>query len=316
MTRVAGASSRNRSIALDAVQARHDEVHEHDVGLQGGDGVERGLAVGRLADDLDVVLQLEERPQALAHDRVVVDDEDADHAGTRRRTVVPAPGAESISQRAADVAGALGHRREAEPARAHLVGSKPTPSSATVSSTRSAVAAQAHVDPRAGAGVAQRVVQRLLRDAEDVGLDRAGAVAGDVEVDRAAVRAAQDVDVLGERDGEPLGFERGRAQVDDDRAQLLHRLAGEVARELHLLARCRDVAVEQRAAGLGREHDPEELLRDRVVQLAREAVSLLDDRELAAALVQPRVLDRERGVRGERLDERLVVVGEAARACR
>ncbi len=36
------------------------------------------LAVGGLADHLDAVLELEERAQPLAHDRVVVDDEDAD----------------------------------------------------------------------------------------------------------------------------------------------------------------------------------------------------------------------------------------------
>ena len=50
----------------------------------------------------------------------------------------------------------------------------------------------------------------------------------------------------------------------------------------------------------------EELLRDRVVQLAREPVALLDDAQLAAALVEAGVLDRERGVGGEHLDELLV----------
>ena len=46
------------------------------------------------------------------------------------------------------------------------------------------------------------------------------------------------------------------------------------------------------------------------MQLAREPVALLDDVQLAAALVQAGVLDRQPGVRGERLDERLVCVGE------
>ena len=180
---------------------------------------------------------------------------------------------------------------------------------------RAGVAAQAHLDVLGSAWRSALCSASWAMRKTSVSIAR-GAVAGDVEVDRAAVRAAQDVDVLGERDREPLGFERGRAQVDDDRAQLLHRLAGEVARELDLRARRRDVAIEQRAAGLGGEHDAEELLRDRVVQLAGEPVALLDDAQLAAALVQPGVLDRERGVRGERLDERLVVVGEAAGPCR
>ena len=49
---------------------------------------------------------------------------------------------------------------------------------------------------------------------------------------------------------------------------------------------------------------------DRVVQLEREPVALVEDRQLAAALVQPRVGDRDRGVRGEQLDQLLVGVGE------
>jgi hypothetical protein len=46
------------------------------------------------------------------------------------------------------------------------------------------------------------------------------------------------------------------------------------------------------------------------VQLAGEPVALFDDAQLARALVQARVLQRERSVRGERLDELLVAVGE------
>ena len=46
----------------DAVELGHDEVHEHDVGLERGDRYERRSPSRGLADDLDVVLQLEERP--------------------------------------------------------------------------------------------------------------------------------------------------------------------------------------------------------------------------------------------------------------
>jgi hypothetical protein len=49
------------------------------------------------------------------------------------------------------------------------------------------------------------------------------------------------------------------------------------------------------------------------VQLAREPVALLDDAQLAAALVQPRVLDRDRCVGGEQPDQPLVLVGERLR---
>jgi len=42
------------------------------------------------------------------------------------------------------------------------------------------------------------------------------------------------------------------------------------------------------------------------VQLEREAVTLLEDRQLAAALVEPGVGDRDRGVRGQEVDQPLV----------
>ena len=38
----------------------------------------RLVAVGRLADDLEALLERQERAQPLAHDRVIVHDEDAD----------------------------------------------------------------------------------------------------------------------------------------------------------------------------------------------------------------------------------------------
>jgi hypothetical protein len=66
---------------------RHDEVHEDDVGLKLGGPRHRLLAIGGLTDDLDAVLELEERAQALAHHRVVVDDHDADRIRRHR----PAP---------------------------------------------------------------------------------------------------------------------------------------------------------------------------------------------------------------------------------
>ena len=41
--------------------------------------LERLVSVGGLADDLDVVLAFEDHPDAAADERLVVDDEDADH---------------------------------------------------------------------------------------------------------------------------------------------------------------------------------------------------------------------------------------------
>ena len=47
------------------------------------------VAVGRLADHVDVVLQLEERTQTAAYDRVVVGDEDADRVHRLLRHLQP-----------------------------------------------------------------------------------------------------------------------------------------------------------------------------------------------------------------------------------
>ena len=60
--------------------------------------------------------------------------------------------------------------------------------------------------------------------------------------------------------------------------------------------------------GLGVEHETEELLADGVVQVESEPVSLGDDRELPGLLVEARVRDRDRRVRGEQLDQLLVLV--------
>ena len=86
---------------LDPTPARHDDVHQDDVGLVRA-GLEDGFAkIARLGHDLDVVLRLEHATEAGADDRVVVDDEDADRhvTGTSIDSVVPEPGEDSTSSR-------------------------------------------------------------------------------------------------------------------------------------------------------------------------------------------------------------------------
>src|SRR3954447_7968830 len=208
------------------------------------------------------------------------------------------------AQGAAERAGALLHRRQAEPPSAHL-GRRRVEADAVVDHLEGepAVAGvEGHVDP-GGVRVAQRVVQRLLGDAEDVAVARPAGPrrARDLQGDVLRVDAAQDADVLAQRRGEPLVGERRRAQLVDQRAQLLHAGASELADPVELHPRGGRVAVHQGGRRLGGEDDPEQVLRHGVVQLAGHAVALLDDRELAAALVQARVLDRDRGVGGEHL---------------
>ena len=71
--------------------ARHAQVHEHDVGVVAGRERDRLLPVGRRADQLDAVEQTEQRAEALAHDALVVGEQDADHAGSHSSTRKPSP---------------------------------------------------------------------------------------------------------------------------------------------------------------------------------------------------------------------------------
>ena len=63
---------------LDAVEVRHHQIHDHDVRPELLGTLDGLAAVGRLADDLDVVVQLEEIAHPATDHRVVVDEEDAD----------------------------------------------------------------------------------------------------------------------------------------------------------------------------------------------------------------------------------------------
>jgi hypothetical protein len=91
------------------VDLGHPEVHEDDVGPEPLGRNHRLAAVGRLADDLELRIAVEDAAEAVADDRVIVDDEQADRwhgrhqgawtpiAGTRADTAVPPPGSDSIA---------------------------------------------------------------------------------------------------------------------------------------------------------------------------------------------------------------------------
>ncbi len=145
------------------------------------------------------------------------------------------------------------------------------------------------------------VGERLLGDAEQrllgVGLhlpERAG-----VEPGGDPVRATDHVEVLGQARDQAVALERGRAQLEDQRPQLAEDLLEQRSRAVHVV-------------GLQPEPEPEQRLREGVVELAGEAVALLEHRQLAPGLVQAAVLDEHGGVVGEVAHEPLVVLGEAA----
>ena len=68
----------------DAVEPRHADVHQHDVGGRDRELLERVAAVLGLADDRHVRLRVDHHPQTRAHERLVVDEEDPGHACTPR----------------------------------------------------------------------------------------------------------------------------------------------------------------------------------------------------------------------------------------
>jgi len=82
---------------FQAVQNRHADVHQDEVGRKLSYLGERVAAVVGLADDVEVGLGLEDHPQPAADQCFVVDDQDADHGvmcgrGSRARTIYPASG--------------------------------------------------------------------------------------------------------------------------------------------------------------------------------------------------------------------------------
>src|SRR5262249_22830295 len=63
-------------------EVRHADVHEDDVGIDLRGELERLVAVRRLTDELDVGPFVENHLEAAPHERLVVDDEDADAHGS------------------------------------------------------------------------------------------------------------------------------------------------------------------------------------------------------------------------------------------
>src|SRR5439155_16999945 len=109
--RRAGAES---SRGFEAVDARHANVHQHEIGLQPPRRLDRLEAVSGLSHDLDLRIHLEELAKARADERLVVGDDDADAQRAPRgfhgeTASVPATGRE----RAAVKLDSLAHPREA-----------------------------------------------------------------------------------------------------------------------------------------------------------------------------------------------------------
>src|SRR5450631_2334408 len=135
--RLAGADAPQ---CLESPHARHGEIHDHHIRRQFDKHLTRRFAGVGLADDGDLRARLQQESKSHAHDRVIVDEENAYHAGA-------AKGISAVSRappRAAlptwkdppnCVTRSLSPRRPKCPGFDHSAG-KPMPSSVTVTTTR------------------------------------------------------------------------------------------------------------------------------------------------------------------------------------
>ena len=190
-------------------------------------------AVARAADELEVVRRPDELLEPVAHDGVVVGDEDADHrSGSLSVTRVPAPGVESMSRlpprSAAWSTSSASPRCPSERRSSSTARSKPRPSSATTSTTSEPFAwtSMLHVSAPACSTTLRSASCAVRKTRRSVVVARPDAV-GDVDVDRDPACDGLRCEVVQRR------LEAGVAQVrridlDEQRAQLAHRLSRRV----------------------------------------------------------------------------------------
>ena len=113
-----------RRVARQPVDAGHADVHQHHVGPQlDGEG-RRPPRRARLADDLDVVLGVEQGLEAGAHEHLVVGDHHADHGrgDSIRRRPGTRPPAAAGRQHPAGRLDPLAHADQPEPPSRRAVG--------------------------------------------------------------------------------------------------------------------------------------------------------------------------------------------------
>ena len=94
-TLLAGPAAVIEAVAGDPVHARHPDIHQHHVGVQGRCHADPGRPVRGFADHLDVRLGLQDQPEAHPEQGLVVDEQYPDHLASpssrrsRAETVQP-----------------------------------------------------------------------------------------------------------------------------------------------------------------------------------------------------------------------------------
>ncbi len=84
--RAPGTRRVQRAHGLHTVQVGHDQVEQHHVGPRPLRQIRGRRPVGRLPDDVRVVLLVQQEADALSNHRVIVHKESADHGGPARMT--------------------------------------------------------------------------------------------------------------------------------------------------------------------------------------------------------------------------------------
>ena len=111
-----------------------------------------------LADHGEVGFGVQHAAQAVPHHRVVVDQQDPDHAGTSSSIVVPRSGVARHGQRAVHLLGPGPHAGQPEPVAPSLGRSKPRPSSRTTSRTVRVPVGEQRPAPRVAAACRRTLV--------------------------------------------------------------------------------------------------------------------------------------------------------------
>ena len=219
---------------LDAVEDRHVEVHQHDVGRQPRGTARRPRRRRRRSPTSSTSSSAEiSRPSPSRMTPWSSASSDADHrAGTSSSTVVPSPGRRADRQRAVAPArrgprAASGRRGRSAALRSRSAAAKPRPSSATTSRVV-AGSRPRDLDPhRLRLAVRLRVADRLARDAVDERVARRRAGGGglvDVQLRRDA-RRRERAEQVAERHLQAGRLEVRRMDLDEQRAQVADALA-------------------------------------------------------------------------------------------
>ena len=166
-----------------------------------------------------------------------------------------------------------------------------------------------------GAGVADEVVQRLHRDAIDVGFD--GARQADHPVGtqfRFQSRTGFDGFEAGfQRRDQSVLLEQGRIQFQNQQAHFLQGLHGVVLDLSQVVLHLLDIALVGRTAGGGGiETDGVQQLCDRVVQFAGDAIAFFEGGQILRLFVEAGVLNGDGDLVGDGLRKTGVGLGVVA----